>query len=281
MIPGAHHQNVEGSGGTLFHFAVRFQSAEQIFSIEPATHCHHRRLDVGQVRTNVARLPEGIIVGMLGHVAPEWNSVFVHLFVDFGERAHTKKQVVAIGRSVIEYLQRGVVGLGMIFARVGPKPAERMSQIECSIVMEVIANEPICNGSLRGHGFQRGVRIDHTCGRVEAWIRDAIHANSSIVTFNILQQEVDRIARIGTLVHIFRPQFMGVVRTNLFKDAFGFETSTHILIDENVALFSEQFGGAERSAVLVNSVGLDAVGSARKHHRVGFGRIFGYVDGGE
>ena len=50
---------------------VRLERAEQVLGVEPAADGQHRRLDVLQVRPQVARLPEVVVVAVRHHLVPE------------------------------------------------------------------------------------------------------------------------------------------------------------------------------------------------------------------
>ncbi len=69
--PRAHDQRVGDAGALLFDGAVGLQRAEQVLGVEPAADGHHRRLDVLEVRAEVARLPELVVGAVLHHLVPE------------------------------------------------------------------------------------------------------------------------------------------------------------------------------------------------------------------
>ena len=52
-------------------FLYVFERAEQVLGVEPAADGHHRRLDVLEVRADVAGLPEVVVGAVLHHLVPE------------------------------------------------------------------------------------------------------------------------------------------------------------------------------------------------------------------
>ena len=102
MTPRSHHQHVRCAGIVGLDGFVRLQRPEQVFRVEPAADRHHRRFDVLQMRTNVARLPELVVRAVLHRVFPEGNVALEVLLVNFRQRLDALEELIAVGSAVIE-----------------------------------------------------------------------------------------------------------------------------------------------------------------------------------
>jgi hypothetical protein len=72
--PWPHHEGVTHARVILLNRLISVECSIKILSIEPPTHCHHRRFDVSQVWQYVARLPVVVVVRMGHHFVPEWHA---------------------------------------------------------------------------------------------------------------------------------------------------------------------------------------------------------------
>ena len=94
--------DVGGAGAVGLDVAVGLQGAEEVLGVEPAADGHDGRLDVLQVRPQVARLPE-LVVGAVGHhLVPEGDVALEVLLVGVAERPQAQEEVVAVRRVVLE-----------------------------------------------------------------------------------------------------------------------------------------------------------------------------------
>ena len=85
--PWPHDQDVDTARALRFDSPVHFERAEKVFRVKPAPHRHHRRLNLLQMRPDVARLPEVVPAVVFHHGVPEGHLVFEVLLVGVAERA--------------------------------------------------------------------------------------------------------------------------------------------------------------------------------------------------
>ena len=103
MAEGAHHERVVDAGVLLLDRLVDLQWSVEIFGVIPATHRHHRRLHVIQVRRDGALLPVRVVVGVRDELLPE----IVVLVVPLGrvlQRAESQLEVVVGGEPFLHHL---------------------------------------------------------------------------------------------------------------------------------------------------------------------------------
>ena len=100
--PRPHHQRVGRARAVLFHRIEKLQRARQVLGIEPASHPHHRRLDVLHVRRQRARLPELVIAGVLDVFVPVHIFVLQVLLIGIGNGTHAQKEVIGVEGAGIE-----------------------------------------------------------------------------------------------------------------------------------------------------------------------------------
>src|SRR5262245_50991967 len=100
------------------------------------------------MRTNVAGLPEGIVGGVLQEFRPLGRAPFQQQRIGIGERSHAKEEVITIRSFEIKALRllvQWIVGA----LREGMEEPEVLREKKRSIVMQVIAHEPVRDGRLR------------------------------------------------------------------------------------------------------------------------------------
>ena len=68
--------------------------------------------------------------------------------------------------------------------------------------MEVVAEEPVGNGRLRGDSLEGGMGVNGGHGGVEAWIGDAPDTDASVVEADVLDEPVDGVIGVTGLIHI-------------------------------------------------------------------------------
>ena len=109
--------------------------------------------------------------------------------------------------------------------------------------MQEIVKVPIADRRLWRDRSQRRMGIDHTRRRVEAWIRYSKHPDTSVVVADVLDQPIDRVVRIGALVAIGGRSFVGDMRRDLLKRSFGHESTTDVLVDEDITCLHKMVAG--------------------------------------
>ena len=207
------------------------------------------------------------------------------LFVGVGEAAEFEIEIVTVGRAELKgrgrLRQLGIAAFAGTEAHV---EVEAVGQHERAVVVGIVAHVVIGDGSLRRHRDQRGVRVDHAGGGVEAGLRNAVHAYLAGIAGHVVDQPLDGVVGIGALVGIFGAALDRLVRADDDVVAFAHVAAADVLIDEDKFLAREEFGGPEGGTVLIAAVGRDVVAGALHHDGVGFvvrDRVLGNVDGSE
>src|SRR5262249_6255241 len=101
--PGAHDETVAASRyASRLDALERVQRSEEGLRVEPAPDGHHRRLDLLDVLSDVARLPELVVVRVSHDLVPEGHLTLEELRVVVGERSEFEEEPVAVRRSGIE-----------------------------------------------------------------------------------------------------------------------------------------------------------------------------------
>ncbi len=102
MRPRTHHQRHGCSRRLRLDRTKRLECSGKILRIEPSAHNQHSGFDVLQMRQQVARLPERIVICMADGVGPIRISIMKILLLRVAERAHVEIKPVAVIRSVVE-----------------------------------------------------------------------------------------------------------------------------------------------------------------------------------
>src|ERR1041385_8624070 len=116
MSPGTHYEHIGDARILPFGPAIGFQGTEKVFLIVPAADGHYGAVNVLEMRTDVARLPVGIISGMLQKLCPFGRTAFHEHGIRIGEWAHAQKKLVTVRRSIREWLR---VLVQRVFALLG------------------------------------------------------------------------------------------------------------------------------------------------------------------
>ena len=77
-----------------------------------------------------------------------------------------------------------------------------MRELKGSVVMPIVADEPIADGRLRRRGFERRMGVDHAAGSIEAGIRHAPLSRPTVVARDVFDQPINRVVGIAGLVDI-------------------------------------------------------------------------------
>src|SRR5208282_4302363 len=128
------------------------------------------------------------------------------------------------------------------------------AQPEGAVVMKIVAQEHIGDGSLLGDGAHGGMRVERGHFREPAAVGNAGNPHAAVVTGNIFEQPLDGIVGVGALVD--RAGVRAVPgRPQHHKFAAGIEAATNVLNDKNVAA-GQHFGiGGEVAGVAGGVVG--------------------------
>ena len=113
-----------------------------------------------------------------------------------------------------------------------------LQESERSVMMAVVAAEPVCYRCLWRNGLQCRVVTGCTHGSIESVIADSPSSYIAIV-MGVLEQPFDGIISIGCLVNVLLvllSLFILIQGTYLYKFAFAFIASTYILINDDVIL---------------------------------------------
>src|SRR5262249_27255228 len=115
----------------------------------------------------------------------------------------------------------------------------RVHQKQRAVMAEVITEKPVGNGGLRRDGTERGMGVDGSYGGVEAAVGDAPQADAPVIAGDTLDEIVDGIVGIGTLVDVLGLERVDELGANVDEDAFGMAHTAHILIGEDIAILNE------------------------------------------
>ena len=219
MLPRPHDQHVEDLGVLLLDGLVGVERAVEVLGVKPAAHGHDRRGDLLEMREQVPRLPESVVVWMLGQAIPERDPVLKVLGVGVLERSQIHEELIAVRSLVIETLDAQG---GRLRTRLAEDrhEIERMRQKECPMMTKII-EEPVGNRRLRRHGFQSGVGVDHAGRGIEARVRDAPEADPAVMVGNVCQQPFDRVVGVGAFVNVFLAFFLVQMRPHVHEPSFG------------------------------------------------------------
>src|SRR6266478_3229056 len=108
------------------------------------------------------------------------------------------------------------------------------------------------------------MRINYAFGDMKTRLRYTHHTNPSIVVWNILQQPIDTVVSVSTLVNVTWTMFFRIEWTNLFKHAFRHIATSSILVDKNKSFLLKMIRRPECRSIIVYSVRCDAVWRTRQ-----------------
>ncbi len=158
--------------------------------------------------------------------------------------------------------------------------AELGGEHEGASVVGVVPFEEVGHGSFGRGGLDRGVGVDDGGGGIESGIGDAPDADLAVVVGDVLEQPVHGVVHVGAFIG-FAGLRMVDMGAHFNKLPLRLVAAADVLQDEDVAGAGEGFGGAEARGILIFAVRGDAVGSAGHEKGIGFGGVFGDVNGGE
>src|SRR5207248_2149551 len=115
-----------------------------------------------------------------------------------------KSQIPGVGVVLIE-LEVGIL-LFRSFQQSGV--LESITQAESAIVVEVVIDEHIVWGGLLADGLQRGMWIKQRLSHQPARIRNSPHTHPAAIIWNILDEPIDGVIRVGSLIDGLRITFV-------------------------------------------------------------------------
>src|SRR6185295_7298624 len=102
----------------------------------------------------------------------------------------------------------------------------------------------------------------------KARLRDAYHADAAVVVWNVLEQPFDRVIGVGAFVDIVVALFVRMIRPHLQELTLGHVSPARVFVNEYETLFLEVLRRPERSAIVIDSIGDDAVRRAGQQKRI-------------
>ena len=228
------------------------------------------------MRTRIARLPEVVVVRMGDDFRPELDALQVRID-DVRNSAEFEEEPVIVLHRPLE--RRGA------FARrrrtryaVARVERERVELEKRSVVMPVIAQEPVGDRGLRGDGLERRVGARDRRGGVKTWVGDAENPDAPVVALDVLDEPVDRIVRIGRFIDVGGAWRPGQLRPDVLEGALAHVAAAHVLEHQDVPVLEHVAKGADLARELVHPGGLGVVRSAVDEDGVGPARVLRYVD---
>ena len=221
-------------GRLLANRLVEVPCAVTILGVEQTADNQDGGLQIIARTAGVARLPELIEVRMgLNHV-PKGRRRVVHQRIGVFEGAEGEE-----------------VGIYVVFHNLAHDTLLLMATFECrqeirglqesegTVVVSVVAPEPVGNRTLGRDGLQRGMAA--RCGHrgVESVVADAPGADVAII-IGIMEQPVDRVVGIRRLVDTLTRFRLGIERADLDELAFALVAAADVLIDEDVVVLDIQ-----------------------------------------
>ena len=279
VIPRPHHQAVVGARARPLDRAIGLERPEQVLGVVPAPDHERRRRRVAQVRPDVAGPPERVIGVVLERLGPERHIAFQQLTIDVGERRIAQEERVAVRCRYRDALRQRGAGRRPRPTVVGD-PAERVHQEERAVVPEIVADEPVADGSLRRDCLDRRVRVDRPHRCIEAGVRDAPHADAAVVPGDVIEQPLDGVVGVRGLVHRV-PALLDRHRPHLDELPLGHELSAHVLVDEDEALVLEALRRSEARGVGRGAVRRHAVRRPKQQDWIGLRGVARRVNGRE
>ena len=271
VSPRAHHNQIRCGRRILAHEIKLAQRPLQIFSVEPSAHQHDGGLDALKIFPDCAGLPHFVVGCVVDIDQPIRLPLLEVFFVGIRKGAHVEVKLVRIGCSVFKSRRDRRRRNRIVSARLKALiEAEAMRQHECAVVIAVITQIIVSNRRLWGYCNQGGMSVDHRGACEEARLRDPPDTNLAGIAGNVLNQPIDRVIGIATLIGILWSFFRWLVRANDAEVARAHVAAAHILIHENEFVPGEQLRRAKIAAILIHAVGPDAVWSTGQHNRIGF-----------
>src|SRR5215510_1023295 len=145
---------------------------------------------------------------------------------------------------------------------------EGVSQKECTVVVPIVADEPIAYGRLRRSGFQCRVRIDDTHRNIKTRIRDAPHADTAIMVWNVLEQPLDRVVSVTAFVNLGRALLSRDIGTCIDELSFRHYPPAHVLINEDITFLGHLHRRSDGGLEVIGTVWPHTISRAIEHDRI-------------
>src|SRR5579884_2649443 len=278
MYPRAFDECVRCFRIELTDGVIRFEWSGEVFCIEPSANDKHSTFYVLQMLREVARLPIIVVCSVIKLVGKEPVFALQIFLVEVRGRPRIQIELICVGSAHIKWNRRP-------WNRWPIERFEKSVETKVSVEHEsaamicIIAHKEVSHWGLRRCGLQRRMRINHAGRGVKARVGYAPDSRLAVVIGNVLQQELERVVHICTVVYVFWRLFIVNVRAHLYELAFRHIASANILIDEDISGLLELVGWTERLFVLVRSIGSNAVRRAVNQKWIALRGIFRHVNG--
>src|SRR5438045_7941388 len=136
------------------------------------------------------------------HLPPERHVAFEDFFIHIHERTEAHEIVISIGIVCGWWKRRGFRYWLRAGAAETIEEPESMRQVQRTVVMKIVADEPVRYRRLRRCGFEGRMCVDNSCRRVKTRIRNAPHTDASAVVGKVFDEPVDGVPRIGSFVDV-------------------------------------------------------------------------------
>ena len=234
MHPGPLDQRRRRFGIVLADGIERLVRPAQILGVVPSAHHQHRALHVLHVQLEVAHLPV-VVVGVMLHLVRIQRVCSLEVFVfHLLEVPGVQVKPVGIGRPKIKR-HRGLRLLGIAPRLEEDIEAEICRQHKRAAMVRVVALEKIRHRGLGAGCDECGMRIDDARRGIKSRVRNPPDAHLAVVVFDRLQQKVDGVMGIRSIIHIGWRLLVVDVRRHLDEGAFAQIAPAHILVNEDVA----------------------------------------------
>ena len=219
----------------LLNRPIRPPRTKQILGVVIPTRLEHGRCNLREVRANVTRLPERIVVRMLHHQIPERRRLFREpLSRPRPHGAHLEEERVGIARHIGPIVLRvrakarvpRCPPIALIKREIGP-------QVERAVVKEIVSLCHVGHRRLGRTGLERRMRVNAARRRVKPRIRRPVDPDLAVVVRKVLDQPLDGVVGITALVHILGTGLHILVRRHLGILPFRVESPACVLVHKN------------------------------------------------
>jgi len=168
---------------------------------------------------------------------------------------------------------------GRSMARRGVHAAQEtvgVGEHQHAVVADVVAHEPVGDGSLRRNGLHRRMGAETAHHGVEARIGTAGETHPAVVVRHMFHEPLDRIVAVRRFVRLAVSR-----RADMDELALAHKAAPHILHDDDIAAvdITAHIAAPEAAGKLAGTVGGAAVGGTENKDG-GFGIRFGRIDRG-
>ena len=254
VIPWAGDHQVRVLGIVLGRLAVDLPRAPRIFLIPEAGDVEVGHRGARDLRVPRLALVVRIVVRMRDDGVPRGNLSVQVLRVDVRHRAELQVPVVGVVDVEVEVRVLELVRLlvdGVL---------ERVTLAQRAVSMIVVVHPLVGRRRLLADGLERRMRHEQRHRRRQPIVRHAVDPHATIVVRDVLHQPVDRVVRVGRLVHVLRRRVHHVHLRRQQERPLRFEAPAQILHDPDVPVLGELLlrGGHRLGRGLRHAIGCAA-----------------------